>query len=86
VTRVAVIVDGYSTGRHLSPTFRQRGWDCVHVQSRPGLMPFQRASFTPRDYLINLRHDDGHPERTVAALEPYQSSPDRRRACPWLTR
>lgn len=68
---VGVIVDGYSTGRHLGPRFRERGWDCVHVQSRHELTWFQRATYAPEDYVANLRYD-GDLGRTVAELARYR--------------
>ncbi|GGL87927.1 GNAT family N-acetyltransferase [Micromonospora yangpuensis] len=42
---VLVVVDGYSSGAQLPGLLRERGWDCVHVQSSPDLPPYFLASF-----------------------------------------
>lgn len=51
------IVDAYSTGRHLAPEFGRRGWDCVHVQSAPEVIPYYRTSYQPGDFIRGIVHD-----------------------------
>ncbi|MEU7132137.1 hypothetical protein [Streptomyces sp. NPDC046261] len=51
---VVVIVDAYSTARHLVPLFRERGYDLVHVQSRPTVPPAYAPSFRPAAFGANI--------------------------------
>lgn len=61
------VVDAYSTGRFLPEAIRRHGMDCVHVQSSPKVCPFFLASFRPRDFTENIRHD-GSARRTADKL------------------
>jgi hypothetical protein len=67
--RVAVVVDGYLTGRHLQPAFARLGLDTVHVQSTPELLT---SMFAP-DLSVYLDHivHYGQLSDTVATLEKY---------------
>lgn len=51
--RVA-IVDAYSTGRHLAGRFKEKGYSCVHVQSREDILPFDQLSFRRDDFIDNV--------------------------------
>ncbi|MFD9903114.1 ATP-grasp domain-containing protein [Streptomyces sp. NPDC059063] len=44
------IVDGFSSGRHLTRELHQRGAECFHIRSRPRLPRTMTASFEPRLY------------------------------------
>lgn len=50
------IVDAYSTGRHLAPVLRDRGWTCLHVQSLEDPPDFIAGSFVAADFSTNLVH------------------------------
>lgn len=68
--RVAVIVDGYSTGASLAPRFAAAGLRAVHVST--GLPPpFYRRTYRPHDYVANIDHT-GDVERTIAALRDHE--------------
>jgi biotin carboxylase len=75
-----VLVDTYETAdhgmpqtaRHIAPTFRAAGADCVRVQSAPEAPGVYRSSApTFENYVDNIVHD-GDLEKTVAALEQYR--------------
>ncbi|MFI9236407.1 hypothetical protein [Streptomyces sp. NPDC053079] len=51
---VVVIVDAYSTARHLVPLLHERGYDLVHVQSRPEVPPAYAPSFRPAAFRANI--------------------------------
>jgi biotin carboxylase len=69
------IVDGYSTGADLAPEFRKLGWEVIHVQSSPEILPDFVSSYRPADYEARFVHD-GSPAgleglaRDVAPLRP----------------
>lgn len=65
--RLCAIVDAYTTGRFLAAEYRRHGWDCVHVQSAPEVIPHYRASFQPGDFARNIVHD-GSAARVAAEL------------------
>ena len=69
---VAVIVDGYSTGRHLAEELDRHGWQSVHVMSSPSPpVPFSR-SFTPQSYTQVMPHDSDvrRMAEAVAGFKP----------------
>lgn len=68
-----VVVDGYSTGRHLLPAVSARGWRCVHVHSAPEVPSPWRASYVVQEYAAELWHS-GTVERMAAALARYEPS------------
>lgn len=68
---VCVIVDAYSTAKDYPLLFAQRGWQCVHVQGTPDLLPVFAPSFCPERYLVNIVHQ-GDVEQTLAAVRSYQ--------------
>lgn len=49
-----VIVDGYSTGRDLVRELRDRGVECIHLQSEPAIPTDVRKCFDPSPYHQNL--------------------------------
>jgi carbamoylphosphate synthase large subunit len=65
--RVAVVVDGYSTGARLAPRFREAGLGVVHVQSNPNESPFYIDRLRRDDFLENVVHH-GDVEATAAAV------------------
>jgi len=69
-TPVVVIVDAYSTARHLAPLFRERGYDCVHVQSVAEIPESMVASFRPEDFTATVVHA-GDLAGTVEVLAGY---------------
>lgn len=50
------IVDAFSTGRHLAPVLRGRGWTCLHVQSLENPPGFIAGSFVATDFSTTLVH------------------------------
>jgi ATP-grasp domain-containing protein len=65
-----VIVDAYSTGRHLAPLFQQRGYRCVHVQSA-SKVPDAAGTLRRDDFVANLILTDSL-ERLIGELEAYE--------------
>lgn len=66
---VGVIVDAYSTGRHLAGAFARHGIGVHHVQSMPEILEFDRPSFRPGDFVRNHVHR-GAVADLVEALRP----------------
>jgi biotin carboxylase len=56
-SKVAVIVDAYSTGRFLAPLLAAEGFECHHVQSLPTAPPVFARSFRAADFRTNTIHD-----------------------------
>lgn len=70
--RIGVVVDAYSTGRHLAGEFAEYEIRLVHVQSMAEILPFDRPSFRPGDFVRNLVYENA-PEavtQTLAELRP----------------
>jgi hypothetical protein len=70
VRPTVVIVEAYSSARHLPPLFHERGYDCVHVQSMPDMPPGDRAGFRPADFIANIVHD-GDVAATAASVAAF---------------
>ncbi|MET9500032.1 ATP-grasp domain-containing protein [Streptomyces sp. NPDC006552] len=70
--RTVVIVDPVSTGAHLAPAFRERGWRAVAVHSRDPLPPVYVKNFRPGDFLETIVHrgDVAETARRVARHAP----------------
>ncbi|WP_306184320.1 ATP-grasp domain-containing protein [Streptomyces sp. MK5] len=68
--RTVVVVDAFASARCLAPLFRERGVDCIHVQSTPTVPAVYAASFRPDDFTVNIVHDQD-VTATAAALAPY---------------
>ncbi|MEU0603868.1 ATP-grasp domain-containing protein [Streptomyces sp. NPDC006393] len=68
---VVVIVDAYSTARHLTPLFRARGHTCVHVQSTPTVPAVYAPSFRPGDFAAHVVHT-GDLAATLAAVARHE--------------
>ena len=67
--KVIVVVDGYSTGKHLAPLFRGNGYEVVHVSSKIG-----RGLGIPligHDYLENIEYTN-ELAPVLHRLAPYQ--------------
>jgi biotin carboxylase len=69
-SQVCVIVDAYTTGKYLAPSFQEKGFECVHIQSSQ-LLPFQEVSYIESDFIEVIKHD-GNLDKTLKALEKYQ--------------
>lgn len=67
VSRTVVFVDAYSSARCFAPLFRAQGYDCVHVQSTPEIVPVYAPTFRPADFTANIVHY-GDVARTAAAV------------------
>lgn len=67
MTRVAVVVDAYSTGARLAPRFREAGLDVVHVQSNPNESRFYLDRLRRDDFIANIVHR-GDLEATADAV------------------
>lgn len=52
--KLAAIVDAYSTGRFLSAEFEKYGYKIVHVQSMDPILEFDRRSFRPESFVVNI--------------------------------
>lgn len=68
---VIVIVDAYASSRCLAPLFRERGYDCVHVQSTPDIPPNYARGYRPEDFGAHLVHH-GDLSETLRALGAYR--------------
>ncbi|MBE8517363.1 biotin carboxylase [Amycolatopsis sp. H6(2020)] len=66
MSRTVVIVDGYSTGRHLPSALRAHGVRAVHVQSSADVPPFLRRTYRPEDFDEVL--PSGTPAQVAARL------------------
>jgi biotin carboxylase len=71
-SRTVVLVDAYSSARCLAPLFHARGYDCVHVQSTPEILPAYAPTFQPADFTANIVHhgDVAATAAAVAAVAP----------------
>jgi biotin carboxylase len=69
MARPGIIVDAYSTGRHLADGFARHGIPVHHVQSMPEILEFDRPSFQPQDFVANHIHD-GSLAALVGRLAP----------------
>lgn len=67
--RIGVVVDAYSTGRHLAGAFAEHGIALVHVQSMAEILPFDRPSFRPDDFIRNLVYEGAQEAVTQALSE-----------------
>ena len=68
-----VLVDGYSSGSQLPTVMRERGWQCVHVQSLAHPPPYYLATFRPEDYVAHYNCDGDY--ETLAAVNPPLAPP-----------
>jgi len=55
--KIGIVVDAYSTGKYLPEAFAEHGFDLVHVQSNPVILPFDVASFQPENFCENIIFD-----------------------------
>src|SRR6266568_1720875 len=62
---VCVIIDAYSTARHLGPAFAALGYDSVHVQTLRTLSDQQRDALASVSYSENIRYDGDLPTLTA---------------------
>ncbi len=69
--RVAVVVDGYSTGALYAPAFAAYGIATVHVENRAERAATFRRTFAPETYRDTLTFDGDLPA-LLRDLEPYE--------------
>jgi biotin carboxylase len=71
-SRTVVIVDAYASARCLASLFQARGYDCVHVQSAPEILPAYAPTFRPADFTAHIVHhgDVAGTAAAVAAVAP----------------
>lgn len=67
MSKLAAIVDAYSTGRFLSVEFEKYGYKTVHVQSVDPILEFDRGSFRPENFVVNIISET--VEQTASELE-----------------
>jgi hypothetical protein len=56
--KICLIVDGYSTGKHLVHGLQSYGFRCIHIQSSPNLPKRITSSFKASDYLEALIYQE----------------------------
>ena len=54
---VVVIVDAYTSGKFLAPGFIANGYECVHVQSRPTVIPAYQPTYFNYNFIENIIFD-----------------------------
>jgi biotin carboxylase len=69
--QVCAIVDAYSTGKYLAATFRQKGFESIHIKTTLKSPPIQDPSYLETDFIETIE-DDGNLDRTLAALSKYE--------------
>ncbi len=53
---VCLIIDAYSTGRHIAPMLVGYGYKCIHLQSSESLPENMTKSLRKEDFLMNIIH------------------------------
>jgi biotin carboxylase len=71
--KICAIVDAYSSGNLLARAFRKRGFRSVHIQSSPGILPIDRHSYRPQDFIGTIVHK-GDLGRTLEEIRAYHPS------------
>lgn len=56
--KICLIVDGYSTGKHIAPALLGYGFKCVHIQSSPNLPKKVVGSFQSSDYIKTFTYQE----------------------------
>ncbi len=64
------IVDAYSAGSQYAPLFKERGFECLHIQSAPELLAAFKKSYRPDDFSIHVIHN-GDLKETLKTLRQY---------------
>lgn len=54
MSRIGIIVDGYSTGAGLVKGFERHGIQCIHIQSQPTIPQVYLHTFEPNNYYKNF--------------------------------
>lgn len=67
---VCVIVDAYSTGKFLAPSFRGRGYSCIHIKSSPYLPSHYQHN--PADFTQNFVYDMSNMASLLKILKEYR--------------
>jgi len=93
--KLAAIVDAYSTGSLLSAEFEKYGYKIVHVQSMDPILEFDRGSFRPEIFIVNIISNSVEQtalelerlgvEFIVAGCESGVLLADKHDSCTWLT-
>lgn len=60
--KIIVIVDAYSTGKHLAPLFSTRGYECLHVQTTKKIPKIFAKSFIMENFSENFIIDNNIDE------------------------
>lgn len=68
---VVVVVDGYSSGRDLAPALQAKGYDVIHVKSRPKLPSLYESAYNPDHYSGELVHNGSNLEEIALILKAY---------------
>lgn len=69
--KLAVVVDGYSSGAGFAKELIRMGWRCVHVQSDFDIPRVYKYTFFPKDYEKNICFPQS-PERNLALIQSLQ--------------
>lgn len=56
MTKLCVIVDGYSSGKFYAPYFKAASYECLHVQSKPDIPAFVKGCFCSSAYAGTFVH------------------------------
>lgn len=65
------LVDAYSSGRHLAPIFRSRGYACLHIRTTPDVPPVYASTFRPADFIAEIVHGRDL-DATLAEVAAYR--------------
>lgn len=70
LSRTIVLIDAYSSGSLYPAEFKQRGYECAHVQSSIDLDPTWLDAFQPEDFVKKIIHR-GDVEETIQQLARF---------------
>ena len=54
---VCILVEAIGTAAQLVSAFKDRGFECVHIQSQKEVLKVFKSVFTPEIYLENIPYD-----------------------------
>ncbi len=69
--KIAIVVDGFSTGKYFAKRLERRGYPVLHIQSRDDIPSFMLHSFTKEHYIDHIIFD-GNLENLLRSLKQYQ--------------
>lgn len=67
--QIVILVDAYSSGNELAPEFNEKGYRCVHIQSRSDIPSKLLNSYRADDFSMSLHYAEND---TVNQLEKYE--------------